>query len=312
VRAAVITDFAKQPIVGEFDDPAPVDGEVIADVRAAAVSNLVRLVAGRPHFLGAQHPPLVAGIDGVAELPNGELVYVPGVRSPWGTLAEKVAVPLAAALPVPEGLPAVQAAAVVNAAAAAWLPLLRIMETRVPVNVVVLGATGASGSIAVQIAKHLGAQRVIAVGREGDKLRRTADHGADVVIPIDTDLGPALTRAAEGGVDVVLDFVWGDAATVTMTAAAGVAPSPAHRIDWVNIGSLGGTDIPISATLLRAADLHVWGSGAGAYSGAERGRVTLATLDLAARGTLQVDIEERPLSDLDTTWSAAGRSVYVP
>ena len=141
--AAVVHDFAKPPAYAEFDEPEPVDGEVVAEVRAAAVSNLVRSVAAGRHYSSAAEPPMVAGVDGVAELADGRLVYVPGVRSPWGTLAERVAVPAAAARPVPDGLAPTQAAAVVNAAFASWLPLTRILDPGAPPTVLVLGATGA-------------------------------------------------------------------------------------------------------------------------------------------------------------------------
>ena len=310
--AAVVSDFSKQPSYAEFAEPEPADGEVVAEVRAAAVSNLVRLVAGGAHYSSAAQLPIVAGIDGVVRLPDGTLAYVPQVRSPWGTLAERAAVPLAAVRPVPEGLAVTQAAAVVNAVIASWLPLTRILPPGATPTVLVLGATGAAGSVAVPVAKHLGARRVIAVGREGAALRRTAERGADEVIPLGDGLGAALTRIGSDGVDVVLDFLWGDAATTAMAALARSAPHPQHRIDWVNLGALDGGAVPLDATLLRMSDLHVWGSGAGAYSPERRREMVDAALDLAARGVIAVDVEERRLEDVGTTWNDRGRLVYTP
>lgn len=312
MHAAVIADFSQPPRFGEFPDPESTEGEVVAEVRAAAVSNLVRLVAAGRHYSSAAQPPMVAGVDGVAQLPDGTLVYVPAVRSPWGTLAERVAVPLAAVQPLPAGLAAVQAAAVVNAAFASWLPLTRILEPGAAPAVLVLGATGAAGSVAVPVAKHLGARRVIAVGREDDALRRTAEHGADEVIPIDGGLEAALARIGAEGVDVVLDFLWGDTAGTALTTLARTAPHPRYRIDWVNLGALGGAVIPVDATLLRMADLHVWGSGAGAYSPERRRDLVRAALDLAAQGVIEVAIREHDLVDVDSTWTDRGRLVYVP
>jgi NADPH:quinone reductase-like Zn-dependent oxidoreductase len=312
MRAAVVTDFSQPPALGDFPEPEPIESEEVAQVRAAAVSNLVRMVAAGKHYSSAAQPPMVAGVDGVVELSDGALVYVPGVRSPWGTLAERAAVPVAAVRPVPEGLAAVQAAAVVNAAFASWLPLTRILAPGATPTVLVIGATGAAGTVAVPIAKHLGARRVIAVGREGDALRRTAEHGADGVIPIDDRLEDAVARVGADGVDVVLDFLWGDTATKALRALARSAPHPQYRIDWVNLGALGGVQVPLDASLMRMSDLHVWGSGAGAYSPERRREMTDAALDLAAKGVIAVDVQERSLADVGETWSDRGRLVYVP
>ena len=312
MKAAVVNEFGNAPEYGDFREPEPSEGEVVAEIRAAAVSNLVRLVAAGKHYSSAASPPMAAGVDGVAQLPDGSLVYVPGVRSPWGTLAERAAVSVAAARPIPGGLNVAQAASVVNAAFASWLPLTRILEPGATPTVLVIGATGAAGSVAVPIAKHLGASRVIAVGREGDALRRTADHGADELIPLDDGLDAALARVGVDGVDVVLDFLWGDTAITAIPALARTAPHPQYRIDWVNLGALDGVHVPLDSTNLRMADLHVWGSGAGAYSPERRLHLVDAALDLAARGVIEVDVQSRRLADVAKTWGDHGRLVYLP
>ncbi len=312
MKAAVVTQFGNVPEYAEFPEPDPIEGEVVVRMRAAAVSNLVRLVAAGKHYSSAATPPMIAGVDGVAELPDGSLVYVPGVRSPWGTLAELAAVSLAAVRPVPAGLEPAQAAAVVNASFASWMPLTRILEPGATPTVLVIGATGAAGSVAVPIAKHLGARRVIAVGREGDALRRTARHGADEVIPLDGNLEVELARVGAEGVDVVLDFLWGETANIAIPALARTAPHPQYRIDWVNLGALDGVHVPLDSTHLRMADLHVWGSGAGAYSPERRRDLADAALDLAARGVIEVDVSEHRLADVASTWADKGRLVYLP
>lgn len=310
--AAVVTDFAEPPRFEQFAEPEPVEHEVVAEVQAAAVSNLVRMVASGRHYSSAGQPPIVAGVDGVVRLPDGSLAYVPGVRAPWGMLAELASVPVASTRPVPDGLEPAQAAAVVNATMASWLPLTRILVPGATPTVLVLGATGAAGSIAVPIAKHLGARRVIAVGRDTEALRRTAERGADEVVPINDDLESAMTRVGSEGVDIVLDFLWGDPAAVILPALARSAPHPQYRIDWVNLGALGGPGISLDSTLLRMSDLHIWGSGAGAYPAERRQEVVDAALDLAARGVISVDVFERRLRDVGSTWNDPGRLVYLP
>lgn len=312
MRAAVVHDFSQPPVYGDFPEPEPIAGEVVAEIRAAAVSNIVRLIASGKHYLSPASPPVVAGFDGVAQLPDGSLVYVPNVRHPWGALAERAAVPLGAARPIPHGLDVEQAAAVVNAASASWLPLTRLRLPGASPTVLVLGATGASGAVAVPIAKHLGAKRVIAVGREGAALRRSADRGADEIIPLDHGLADELARIGAEGVDIVLDFLWGDTATTAIPALARSAPHPQHRIDWVNLGALDGVHVPIDSSLLRMSDLHISGSGAGAYTPDRRREFTDAALDLAARGIIEVDTERRRLADVGASWNDRGRLVYIP
>ena len=314
MRAAVVTDFSQPPTFGEFEEPHALEGEEVAPIEAAAVSNLVRLVAAGKHYSSAAQPPMVAGVDGVARLSSGALVYVPNVRSPWGTIAERAAVPIAAARPVPEGVSPVQAAAVVNASFASWLPLTRVLAdgANPSPTVMIIGATGAAGTVAVPVAKHLGAKRVIAIGREGASLSGTADRGADEVIPIDDRLESAVSRVGAEGVDVVLDFLWGDVAATALPALARSAPHPQYRIDWVNLGALDGVHVPLDSSLLRMSDLHVWGSGAGAYSPERRREMTDAALDLAARGVIEVAVQERRLSEVGDTWGDPGRLVYVP
>lgn len=312
MRAAVVQEFGKPPVYGEFDEPEPGDGEVLATIRAAAVSNLVRLVAAGKHYSSAANPPMVAGVDGVAELADGSLVYIGNVRSPLGTLAERAAISTAAARPVPSGLDPQQAAAVVNTAFASWLPLTRILEPGATPTVLVIGATGASGSVAVQIAKHLGAKRVIAVGREGAALRRLPDHGADEVFALDDRLADNLARVGADGIDVVLDFLWGDIGATVLPTLARVAPHPQYRIDWVNLGVLDGAHISLDGTLLRQADLHIWGNGVNAYSPERKRDLVDAALDLAARGHIAVDIQPRKLADVESTWGDRGRLVYTP
>jgi NADPH:quinone reductase-like Zn-dependent oxidoreductase len=153
---------------------------------------------------------------------------------------------------------------------------------------------------------------VIAVGRESDALRRTADHGADEIIPLGDKLHAELARVGADGVDVVLDFLWGDTAIKAMPTLARAAPHPQYRIDWVNLGALDGVNVPLDSTLLRMADLHVWGSGAGAYSAERRRDLADAALDLAARGVISVDVQQRGLADVASTWGDRGRLVCLP
>lgn len=132
------------------------------------------------------------------------------------------------------------------------------------------------------------------------------------MLAVDDDLAEAVRRIGAEGVDVVLGFLWGDVGAAVLDALARSAPHPQHRIDWVNLGALDGAAVPLDANLLRMSDLHVWGSGAGAYSPGRRREMVDAALDLAARGVTAVDVQERRLADVATTWDDRGRLVYLP
>ena len=169
--------WGRAPRYGEFADPVVTDGRVEAEVLASAVHVIVRTIAAGRHYSSAVEPPFVPGLDGVVRLPDGRRVYAAGVQAPYGMLAERAAVPLRAAVDVPEGVSDATAAAIVNPAASSWLPLSRVGAEGA--TVLVHGATGTSGLLAVQVARALGASRVVAAGRNAEGLARAAELGLD-------------------------------------------------------------------------------------------------------------------------------------
>jgi len=163
MKAAVVSDFSAAPAYADFADPATRDGFVEVRMLAAGVHQLVRSVAGGAHYSSGDELPFVAGVDGVAVL-DGVRVYTGGCPDPLGTMAERTLVPSGWAVPVPDELSSELAAALVNPAMSSWLPLVS-RGLQPGQTVLVLGATGAAGTLATQIALHLGAGRVIAAGR---------------------------------------------------------------------------------------------------------------------------------------------------
>jgi NADPH:quinone reductase-like Zn-dependent oxidoreductase len=129
--------------------------------------------------------------------------------------------------------------------------------------VLVNGATGTAGRLAVQIARHLGAGRVIATGRDADALRSIAVLGADVTIPLGgDDLEDRLKARFAEGVDIVLDYLWGASAERVLIAGA-KAGAEARPIRFVQIGAIGGPDITLPAAVLRSSAIELMGSGLG-------------------------------------------------
>jgi NADPH:quinone reductase-like Zn-dependent oxidoreductase len=147
----------------------------------------VRARASGAHYSASHSFPFVAGVDGVGRLDDGGRVYFLMPRAPYGAMAEKTVVPSAQCLPVPDDLDDVTAAAIANPAMSSCAALTERAHLKAGEIVLVNGATGAAGQLAVRIAKHLGAAKVIATGRNPEALRAAADLGADMTIPLVED-----------------------------------------------------------------------------------------------------------------------------
>ncbi len=183
-------------------------------------------------------------------------------------------------------------------------------------TVLVNGATGASGRLAVRVAKHLGAATVIATGRNTAVLNALLDAGADVVVPLQQD-ADALKRALEphwrAGVDVVLDYLWGDTARTLLTSAAQNMPA-GRTLRFVQIGSMGGGDVSLPGAVLRAAAIELMGSGLGSVPLPRLIAVARGVFDAAARARLTLDTRVVPLSAVGAHWndtSSAVRTVFT-
>ncbi|MDN5861435.1 MAG: zinc-binding dehydrogenase, partial [Pseudonocardia sp.] len=185
MKAAVVHALGRPPIYAEVEEPRPVDGQVVAQVRAAAVKNIERsLVAGTHYGSSRMRLPGLVGLDAVVSLPDGRRAYA-GAAPPGGSMAERVAVDPARVVALPDGVDESAAAALPNAAVSAWFALEYAGGLRPGGAVLVLGGTGVTGSLAVQLAKRVfGAGRVVVAGRDPARLERLTGWGADAVIRI--------------------------------------------------------------------------------------------------------------------------------
>jgi len=313
MNAAVLHDPAGIPRSESFPDPEPQGDEVLARVLAAGLHQLVRMHASGSHYTSHRRYPMVPGIDGVAELPDGRRAYVSWLRPPHGTFAERAAVALDRAITLPAGLAPEIAAAIVNPASSSWLALRLRAPMAAGERVLVLGATGASGRLAVQIARALGAGRVVAAGRNPEVLGRlAADHTLRVDAP---DFADQLGRElADHGVDIVLDYLWGPPAETTLTALLAARSQLAGRVRYVNIGQSAGGDIRLSPHVLRSMKLELLGSGFGSVTPSEIASEVPQLLERADR--LTIDVDAVPLARVDQAWrtppSGGRRIVIVP
>src|SRR5580700_2998622 len=178
MKAAIVAETGKPPSYGDFKEPVPTDGEVQLTVTAAALSNVVKSRASGTHYSSSGQPPFVVGIDGVGHLDNGRRVYFALPKAPFGSMAEKTVVRSSQCISLPDKLDDVTAAAIANPGMSAWAALKERARLTTGETVLVNGATGAAGRLAVQIAKYMGARKVVATVRNVQALKALSVLGA--------------------------------------------------------------------------------------------------------------------------------------
>jgi len=304
MQAAVVNVPGQAPKYQTFPDPTPVDGESLVHVRAAGLHNLVKSIASGAHYSASNAGPTVPGVDGVGVLEDGSRVYFLFVRKPWGTMAELAAAPRKSLVPVPDGLDDVKAAAIGNPGMSAWISLKDRAALSAGETVLIMGATGVAGQLAIQVARHLGAKRVIAAGRNVDAIAN-ADVDAIVSLTQPEDaLREALSAHAASGIDVVVDFIWGRPTELLLEALAkGFNREATHRTRLVEVGAMAGPTITLPGATLRSIDLTLMGSGFGSVP-FDHVLATIRTLfEKAAAGQLTVNPEPVPLAHVESAWN---------
>jgi NADPH:quinone reductase-like Zn-dependent oxidoreductase len=304
MRAAVVSVLGEAPKYQEFPDPEPVEGESLIEVRAAGLHPIVRGLASGTHYASGGSLPAVPGLDGVGVLPDGRRVFFVFVRKPWGTMAERAAAPLEKCIPLPEGLSDVTAAAIANPGMSGWLSLKERAKLQPGETVLILGATGVAGQLAVQSARRLGAKRVVGVGRNVAAL---ADADVDAVIALgegDDAVREAFAREAAAGIDVVIDYLWGRPTELLLEALAkGFKAAGTQRTRLVEAGASAGPNISLPAATLRSIDLTILGSGFGAASLELVFSVIPTLFQMAAEGALTIKVDPVPLAEVEGAWA---------
>jgi NADPH:quinone reductase-like Zn-dependent oxidoreductase len=254
----------------------------------------------------------VVGIDGVGQLDDGSRVYFLMPRAPYGGMAERTVVPPARCLPLPDTLDDVTAAAI----PALWAAYVERARLEAGETVLVNWATGAAGRLAVQIAKHLGAKKVIATGCNADALKSVTALGAEVTIPLVDDeeaLEERFKQEFAQGVDVVIDYVWGKSAERLLIAGA-KAGKEAVPIRFVQIGSVSGSEITLPSAALRSSAIGLMGSGIGGIPPDRFVRAIHGVLRATASAGFKIATTPVPLSDLGEAWPrdiSAKRTVFT-
>lgn len=317
MHAALVTDFDHKPRYADVDEPQAVrPHEEVVEVLASALHPRVRSQADGSHYTSTDALPLVPGVDGVGRRDDGSLIYFVVGDTPLGALAEKTVVDLRRTVPLPADADAVLLAAVMNPTMSSWVALTTRVSFRPGQSVLVLGATGAAGQLAIQVARHFGAGDVVAAGRDGAKLARAGSFGASATVDLsaspDEVAADLAAKAAE--VDVVLDYLWGEPAQNALMPLLLARADRSRALDWIQIGSSAGAEIALPSAALRQANFRFLGSGQGSVSTAGIVSVLPDLVAQVIRGGLTVEVDERPLSEVEAAWSATGaaRVVFVP
>jgi NADPH:quinone reductase-like Zn-dependent oxidoreductase len=310
MHAAVVHSFDRPPRYEAVESPhARGEHELVVDVLAAGLHPRVRSSADGSHYTSSDELPLIPGIDGVGRGPDGELLYFVLPDTTLGAMAEQTVVDRRRSVAIPADSDVATIAASMNPAMSSWIALRTRIAMQPGQSVLVLGATGNAGQMAVEIAKHLGAGHVIGAGRDTERL---AALGADVTVSL---AGDALGEAA-ADVDIVLDYLWGTPAEHAIRALVTHRHDRSRSLDWIQIGSVAGPDITLPSVALRAANLRIMGSGQGSVATAAIVAQLPALAAEITAGTLTVNAAPLPLSEVETAWNAPStrgrRVVFTP
>ena len=269
MKAAVVTEAGKTPIYTDFDRPVPNANQELVSVRASALSHLSKMRSSGAHYSSSDLFPSIAGVDGVGITGDGRRVYFALPEAPFGALAEICPIASEHCVDLPDSLDDITAAAIANPGMSAWAALVERAHLKPGETVLVNGATGTAGRIAVQLARHLGAARIIATGRNQAELEELKELGADVIIPFSLGvLHPsgaklyenALIEVFASGIDVVLDYLWGESARAIIVAIARAAVD-ATPVRFVQVGSASEGSIDLPGAALRSSAILLMGSG---------------------------------------------------
>jgi len=316
MNAAVVHSFDTPPAYGDFDTPVPVGNEVRVTMRAAALSQLVKAQASGKHYSAGTHLPLVPGVDGAGVLEDGRRVFVAFPRAPYGTMAEHTVIARDLCASIPDDIDDVTAAAAGNPGMSSWAALSDRARFVPGESVLINGATGIAGRLAIQIAKHFGARRIVVTGRNPTTESALRALGADAFIALDQS--PATLLAAfqdeimRGNVRVVLDYLWGAPAEHLIAAISGVGSRIAgERVRFVQLGSLAGHTITLPGAALRSSGLELMGSGLGSVSNPRLVAIIGEMLRVFRSANMTIDTEAVALSDVADAWHRKTRRRMV-
>jgi NADPH:quinone reductase-like Zn-dependent oxidoreductase len=314
MKAAIVTAAGKTPVYGDFDTPVAHEREELITVYASALSHFSKSRSSGEHYSSGGVYPLIAGVDGVGVTQDGRRVYFVMPDAPYGALAELCPVSRKRLVEVPGSLDDVTAAAMANPGMSVWAALVERAKFVAGETVLINGATSTAGRMAVQLAKYLGAAKVIATGRNEEELEEVRNLGADAIIPFKLgiqhpsgaqDYEEALKAALSSGVDVVIDYVYGESLKTIIIAVARTAED-ARAVRIVHVGAVSREqtfDLPGAA--LRAAAINLMGSGVGSVANSVLLGGIQKVFEAVGPAGLKIATRTAPLSSIGDVWDKA-------
>ncbi|ABQ05863.1 quinone oxidoreductase family protein [Flavobacterium johnsoniae] len=311
MKAAVVYKKGELPKYAEFPEPITAnESEILISVKAVAITNLDKGIVSGQHYSSENDNQngTVIGSDAIGLLENGTKVYARGIS---GTIAEKALVEKNRMVVLPEGIDDAVAAAIPNAVAGSAMALRFKAGIQPGETVLINGATGFTGQMAIQIAKHYGAKKIIVTGRNEKTLQNLLELGADEIISLKQDDESFISQLKEihknTPIDIVLDYLWGHSAELILSILKGNGNfTPKTR--YVSVGSMSGDIIQLSASILRSVDLQLSGSGLGSWTKEEVKLLFSEILPemflLASQNKIKVNIEKVNLADIEKMWNA--------
>ncbi len=314
MKAAMVRNFSIAPQIESVVAPTPTENELGLKVLAAAVYPRVRSQADGTHYTSTGKLPFVPGLDGVGQTEDGKIGYFLTSNPTYGAIAEQTVTDKRRFIPLTNDINAARVAAGMNPAMSAWMSIkVRVGDLKGK-RVMILGATGAAGQMAVQISHYLGASEVVGVGRNEAKLADLKKLGATSTIALQSDdssIKQAFVDHAD--MDVVLDYLWGQ---TTETALKNMLPARhdhSQLLTWIEIGSMSGLNITLPSAELRSVNLNLVGSGQGSINGHQYMSELPELAQLISQGRFEITATTLPLDQLnDENWGdVTKRVVYT-
>ncbi|MCO6148520.1 zinc-binding dehydrogenase [Flavobacterium sp. NRK1] len=306
MKAAVLYQAGTNPKFEDFDIPIPNnENEVIVNVKAFSLKNVDRMKAAGKHYTSYPSFPTTIGIDGAGILDDGTKIYAWGKT---GMLAEKALVEKGKWTIIPDDLVFETASALPNALIGSDTALLYRAGFQPGQTVLINGATGFTGKVAVQMAKLRGAAKVIVTGRNPKILEELKSLGADEIISLSQKESAIINQIQESHkntpIDIVLDYLWGTTIEIILKAFNTLQP---RKLKIVTIGNMAGANITLSSAILRSTQIELLGSGIGSIPYSDIHKYMSEELpqvfQLAAQGKIKIDIEIEQLKNVENVWS---------
>jgi NADPH:quinone reductase-like Zn-dependent oxidoreductase len=319
MNAAVVTKFGEPPRYMPFSVPEPSGAkQIVVEVLAVGLHPRVRTGARGTHYTSSGMLPMIPGIDGVGRRADGKQIYFLASDDVIGTMAERALVDVRRSVELSDDVDVVKIAAAMNPAMSSWVALRRKVPMQVGQSILILGATGNAGTMAVQVAKRLGAARVVGAGRDPGRLAALSSLGADTVVRLtnDADATAAALADVAAEVDIVIDYLWAEPAQRAITALLTARSDRARALDWIQVGAIAGPTLELASVALRSANLRLQGTGQGSLSSATYAAELPSLVAAIDAGEIGVKPRSAQLADVERVWlcpEAPGeRIVLVP